>query len=231
MMRSLLLLLLALLLPSLAAADTTPLSVFPDKPVRYAQAAGSLPAVATVAGSNHTVRVTGGACVIYDPPPYWIDGDAALTGQSDELETGDSSSFGLERLVTRGDTVEIERITASVIYGEIVPTARSRIPLHPVARLDGLTVYAYRWGAQIFLVTRSTGTALRRRDGGLGLEEASYCGPVYTALRLRKGSSQVAQIEGTVPRTGKPYLIDASVTQTGRDPEPLLAVSARLVDR
>jgi hypothetical protein len=225
------LLLLSLLAPAIAAADTTPLSTFPEKPVRYGQAAGSLPAVATVAGSNHTVRVTGGACVIYDPPAYWIDGDAALTGPSDELETRDPAPFGLERLVTRGDTVEIERITASVLYGEIVPSARSRIPLYPVARLDSLTVYAYRWGARIFLVTRSSDTALRRRDGGLGLEEAPYCGPVYTMLRIRNGSSQLAQIQGNVPGTGKPYLIDASVTQTGRDPEPILSVTARLLDR
>jgi hypothetical protein len=223
------LLLLSLFAPAVAAADTTPLSTFPEKPVRYGQAAGSLPAVATVVGSNHTVRVTGGACAIYDPPAYWIDGDAALTGASDELEASDPEPFGLERLVTRGDTVEIERITASIIYGEIVPTARSRIPLHPVAALDGLTVYAYRWGARIFLVTRSSETTFRRRDGGLGLEEAPGCGPVYTTMRLRNGSSQLAQIQGTVPGTGKPYLVDASVTQTGRDPEPLLSVSARLL--
>ena len=36
---------------------------------------------------------------------------------------------------------------------------------------------------------------------------------------------------GTVPGTGKRYLVDASASQTGRDPEPLLSVTARLVDR
>lgn len=42
---------------------------------------------------------------------------------------------------------------------------------------------------------------------------------------------QPVQIEGTVPATGKRYLVNASVAQTARDPEPLLSVTARLLER
>jgi len=220
------------LAPALAAADTTPLSAFPDRPARYAQAAGPVPVTVKPSGSSHDVTVTGSVCLAVDPPAYWIDGDAAIPGRYAELQVEDGFRFGIERIATRGDVVELERITASILHGELVPSARSRIPLREVARLDGLVVYAYRWGAKIFFLARSAGMAVIRRDGALGLEQAPECGVVYTELRVRdSGASQVAQIRGTVPGTGRPFLVDASVAQTGRDPEPLLAVSARLGGR
>jgi hypothetical protein len=223
------------LAPALAVADTAPLSSLPAKPVRYAQAPGPIPVTVKSLKARvepaHEVSASKSACLIYDPPKYWIDGDADLGRRYPDLEVGDPTPFGIERLVVRGDTAELERVTASVIYGELVPIARSRIALHPVAKLDGLAVYAYRWGASIHLVTWSSGMPLVRRDGGEGLEELIGCEVVSTTLRLRDGASQLAQIRGTVPGTGKSYVVDASAAQMGRDPEPLLSVAARLLGR
>ena len=228
------------LAPALAAADTAPLSALPEKPVRYAQAPGPIPASVAPfhtgrAGTSYQVRATGSACLVYDPPRYWIDGEGDFGGRFPELEVGDPTPFGIERLVVRGDTAELERVTANVTFGELVPIARSRVTLREVAKLEGLSVYAYRWGTNIYLVTRSATDPLLRRDGVAGSEEAIGCGIVSTVLRLRGGSSQLAQIRGTVPGpgpgTGKQYVIDASAAQTGRDPEPLLSVVARFVER
>jgi hypothetical protein len=218
------------LAPAPALADPVPLSALPEKPARYAQAEGPLHATVAPSGSEYQIHTTGSACLAYDMPAYWIDGDASLEGRYPDLQLGDPTPFGIERFVTRGDDAELERVTVSLLYGELVPSARSRISLHAVAKLDGLVVYAYRWNAKVFLLARSTGIALRRRDGGLGLEEAPGCGIALTMLRVRNGASQPVQIQGTVPGTGKRYLVDASVAQTGRDPEPLLSVRARLLD-
>ena len=221
------------LAPALAAADTVPLSALPEKPVRYAQAPGPIPAAVAPFrpgrdGSSYEIRGTGSACLVFDPPKYWIDGEGDFGRRYPELEIGDPTPFGIERLVTRGDTAELERLIVNVLYGELVPISRSRVTLREVAKLEGLSVYAYRRGASIYLVTRSSGDPLVRRDGGTGLEESIGCATVATTLRLRGGgSSQLAQIRGIVPGTGKQYLIDASAVQTGRDPEPLLSVVAR----
>jgi hypothetical protein len=219
------------LAPAPARADTTPLSALPDKPARYAQADGRIPATATPNRADYEVRAAGSACLVNDPPQYWIDGDASHGDRDTVLEFSPSATFGIERFALRGDTPELERVTVSLIYGELVPSARSRITLHAVAKLDGLVVYAYRWGAHVFLLARSSGEPLRRRDGGLGLEEATGCGVAYTTLRVRDGASQPVQIIGTIPGTGKRYLVGASVAQTGRDPEPLLSVTARLLEK
>jgi hypothetical protein len=223
------------LAPARAAADTVPLSALPEKPVRYAQAPGPIPAVVAPFhpgrdGSSYEIRGTGSACLVYDPPKYWIDGEGDFGHRYPELEVGDPTPFGIERLVARGDTAELERLIVNVLYGELVPISRSRVTLHEVAKLEGLSVYAYRWGTNIYLVTRSSGEPLVRRDGGVGLDESIGCGTISTTLRLRGGgSSQLAQIRGTVPGTGKRYVIDASAVQTGRDPEPLLSVVARVI--
>ena len=227
---------LLVLVPALAAApaparaETTSLSALPAKPARYGQADGPIHATITPSGSDSNILTTGSTCMSFDPPQYWIDGDASLDARFSDLQAHDATPFGIERIVTRGDEVELERVTASVIYGELVASARSRIALHAVARIDGLVVYAYRWGPKVFLLTRSAGTPVRRRDGGLGFDEAPGCGVVYTMMRIRDGSSQPVQIRGTVPSTGKAYLVDASVVQTGRDPEPLLSVNVRLLE-
>ena len=220
-----------LLAPAPAAADPLPLSALPAKPARYGQAAGPVPA--KVGWDPTRSPVTPGGpltCLMSTAPAYWIDGDADLGGHLTSLVTDPGQPFWIERLVVRGDAAELERIAASVGQLAIVPSARSRIPLHAVARLDDLVVYAYRWDAKVFLVTRSLPGALVRTDGADGLTEAPECSFVYTQLVVRRGSSQAVQIRGTVPSTGRPYLVDASISKTSRDPEPLLSVTARLLD-
>jgi len=222
----------ALLSSAPAFADPIPLSSLPAKPARYAQAAGPLPAKITDDRSRYSIAPSGPlTCMIVDGPQYWIDGDAFLEGHWTDLVTDRGVQFGIERLVVRDGAAELERINASIEDRAIVPSARSRIPLHAVAKLDGLVVYAYRWDAKVFLLARSLPDASLRSDGSEGLTSAPECGLVYTQLTVRRGSSQAVQIRGKVPSTGKPYLIDASISQTSRDPDPLLSVTARLLTR
>lgn len=223
------------LAPAAAAADTLPLSALPSKPARYAQAEGPFhakvqddPTYYTLTGTRPSV------CFATEAPAYWVDGDSPSWGRWPELQVGAREPFGIERLVVRGDSAELERITAEIVYGELVPLGRSRITLHEVARLEGLVVYAYRWQSKIFVLTRSAGMPPPPPElemAGMG-DPAPECGVVQATLHLRAdGTSRVSQLRGTVPGTGKRFLIDASISQTGRDPEPLLAVTARFLDR
>jgi hypothetical protein len=223
--------LVPLLLPALAAADTTPLSALPARPARYAQAAGAVHVELVTGADVHDVSGPEAVCLISDPPAYWIDGDGTLDYRYRDAQVGFETPFGIERLVTRKDGAELERIAASVVDGKVVPSARSRIPLHVAARLEGLAVYAYRWDHKVFLLTWSLDGAVLRRDGAAGLEDAPTCRVVTTMMRVRDGSSEPVQIRGRVPATGAPYLVDASVSQTARDPAPLLSVTARLLAR
>lgn len=214
-----------------AAAAPIPLSELPAKPARYAQALGPVPAKITSGQHRLTISASPQTCLLPDPPKYWIDGDAVLTERWMDMVTDAAGAFGLERLVERAGGAELERIAVEMRDAAIVPTARSRIPLRAVAELPGVTVYAYRWASKIFLIARSRDDATARSDGGGGFTAGPECGTILVVLRVRDGASEVAQISGRAPATGKPFLVSASVSQTGRDPEPLLAVTARMLDR
>ncbi len=221
-----------LLAPAPARADTIPLSSLPAKPARYTQAAGAAHAAVETEPSFYRIRGDGASvCFVTEAPAYWVDGDGFLDGRTPVLHVGAREPFGIERVVTRGDGAELERITAEVVLGKLEPLARSRISLHAVAKLDGITVYAYRWHTTVYLLAPSLAGASRRRDDRMFMDEAPECAHAYTLLRVRNGASQPVQIRGHVPATGKPFLVDASITQTSRDPEPLLSVTARLLDR
>ena len=222
------------LAPGAAAAEAIPLSILPETPARYAAAAGKVHAeVRGYSSSSNTADVAAQppVCLIYEPPPYWIDGDARPENRFSTFSFDHGTRFGIERLSIRGDAAELERVAVRTNYRELVPEARSRIPLLTVAKLDGLAVYAYRWRSQVYLIAQSTDDTAVRTDGHVELMGAAECGVNYALMWVRNGSSEVAQIRGRVPRTGKRYVVDASVSQTGRDPEPLLAVTARLLER
>jgi hypothetical protein len=224
----------AALAPAAARAETLPLSALPEKPARYGVAKGKLYVEVrsySVDTKVSDVAAEGPVCLVSNPPSYWIDGDSPVDGRFTTFSYDAGSTFGVERLVERADGAELERVSVNNARRYLDPTGRSRIPLHVVGKLDGLTVYAYRWASQVFLIARSTEEASVRSDGTDGLLGGSECGILYAMLRVRNGSSQVAQIRGVVPRTGKRYQVDASVSQTGRDPEPLLAVTTRFVER
>lgn len=220
------------LAPAPAAAEAIPLSTLPETPARYAAAAGKVHAeVRGYASNTADVAAAPPVCLISNPPRYWIDGDAAAAeGRFSTFSFDNGTAFGIERLAIRGDAAELERVAVRTLQRELVPEARSRIPLLTVAKLDGLAVYAYRWHAQVYLIAQSTDDAAVRTDGHVELMGPAECGVNYALLWVRNGSSEVAQIRGRIPRTGKRYVIDASVSQTGRDPEPLLAVTARLAE-
>lgn len=212
-----------LLAPSPAAADAIPLSALPAKPVRYVQAKGPVPVPLTPDNGRFTITSDPGVCLAYSTPRYWIDGDPLAESHLDYIWVDPGSTFAIERLVVRGDTAELERIAAVIRYRAIEPTARSRIALLPVAKLDGLVVYAYRWGSKLAVVART--------GDNPDFIPAPTCGVLFAELAVRGGSSRVVQLFGTVPSTGKRYIVNADVSQTSRDPEPLLTVTARLLDR
>jgi hypothetical protein len=220
------------LAPAAAAAEAIPLSTLPETPARYATAAGKVHAeVRGYASSTADVAAAPPVCLIPAPPRYWIDGDAdAAGGRFSTFSFDRGTTFGVERLAIRGDAAELERVVVRTLGRELAPEARSRISLLTVAKLDGLAVYAYRWHAQVYLIAQSTDDTAVRTVGHTELMGAAECGVNYALLWVRNGSSEVAQIFGRIPRTGKRYVVDASVSQTGRDPEPLLAVTARLIE-
>ena len=212
-----------------AAADSTPLPALADKPVRYGRAAGIIHAVSEHAEQRYySIRATGSSCLIADMPQYWIDGDAPIHARYTDFRSTPDEQFGIERLITRGYTAELERTTATIEDGVLVPKARSWVTLQQVAGLEGLAVYAYRWKDKVFLIARTTGQAAIRPDGGPFQHEETECSVVYTVLRVRESGSQTVQLRGNVPSTRKQYQIDASISQSGRDPVPLLSVTARL---
>jgi hypothetical protein len=222
------------LAPAAASAETFPLSALPEKPARYAVAEGKLHIEVrgySVDRKVSDIATEAPVCLVSNPPAYWIDGDSSVEGRFTTFSYDSGSIFGVERLVERGGTAELERISVRTQRRYLDPTGRSRISLHVVGKLDGLTVYAYRWASQVYLIARSSEEASVRTDGSGNLLGGTECGVLYTMLRVRNGSSEVAQIHGVIPHTRKRYLVDASVSQTGRDPEPLLSVTTRVIER
>jgi hypothetical protein len=213
----------SLLAPAPAAADSMPLSALPEKPVRYTQVRGPVPVPLMPDNDRYTITSKPQVCLSFTTPKYWIDGDPLSDTHQTFMWVDPGTTFSIERLIDRGDTAELERIAAVIRYRSIDPTARSRIALHPVAKLDGLTIYAYRWGAKVAIVAR-TGDQFDPITG-------PTCGILFEQLVVSDGSSRAVQLSGTVPRTGKRYIVNADISQTSRDPEPLLTVTARLLDR
>ena len=227
----------------LATADTTAVSQLAARPARLMRNPLELPAAFDVEVSASWVSVqlppgsaSVGSCLVNGDLGRWTRGDEDLDEEyrNGGVNAGASPSLtvGLERLVVHGDEAELERTTVNVGPRVAVPIERGRIALRPVARRGDLVVYAFRSADSVFVLAPTTAEAMVRFDSeqpraGRGVERRQSCNVALTQLRLRPGSSQATQIEGTL---GHPYLVEASLTQTSRDPVPLLSVSVRYLD-
>jgi hypothetical protein len=229
------------LLSSTAAADVTPLSRLPSQPARVEHGGGgALPKGVSL--FNHwyqpsvqlELQVVAPYCGFKSIPPDWSkgDGDIAL-GQLERefdefIRSKPDGTIGLERLIEHDGHAELERITVSATpYPPEVD--RSRIALAPVGRLDETVIYAYRYGDNVFLVARARPTADVRFGSIFGDAEDGVdprCGLALPQLRLDGVSSENVRILDSHPPCTR---IDASISKTSRDVEPLLAVTARHV--
>ncbi|MDB4953414.1 MAG: hypothetical protein JWO36_983 [Myxococcales bacterium] len=234
--------LLVLLVAGSATAGTTPVSRLTTK--SKADHHVALPKGVSVGGGQYSAVTIG--------PPYCvvsgIDEDGKLFEDwslgRDDLDRGQRNqagyskdTFGLERLVVHGTTAELERtVVAGTDPG--VATHRGHIPLVVVARADDLVVYAYRHRATVFLVTPTHGNGQSTFEDGQDwdpglVERWTDCPYVIARVVIsRDGASKPAQLSGTIEGAhGGSYRVDASITQTSRDPEPLLSVVVRFIDR
>ena len=214
-----------------AVADTVPLSSLATH-ARLQQHV-TLPASVKITRANagEYTTIAPPYCLVSDFPEHWTSG-------ADDLDmdrrgaSGWITSRGIERLIVRdnGDA-ELER---TQLDPDLTPIERGHIPLHRVASIDEHhAVYAYHFHDQVFVIAESTSDVLLRFDSegqtsGRGVTRAQNCGYAITQVRIAKGSSQAAQISGGFDT--QHYLIDTSITQTSRDPEPLLSVTARVID-
>jgi hypothetical protein len=230
------------LLSAVAAADVTPLSKLPSRP---AHAAHRVPApehaaefVHELSAYEQVLRFTPPYCGVANLPGGWMDGEGELTdlrlsrGREVAVTWGPQFfELGLERLIEHEGRAILERTR---MLGAIDhPDAdRTQIALVPVGHLDDTTIYAYRNDESVFVIARSApGTWVRVDDSGAPLtsghrEDEQTCDFAITELRVPSRSSQNARIWNPKRCTR----IDASITKTSRDPEPLLAVTARHVD-
>jgi len=207
-----------------ASAAPTPLSELPEK-TTWAR-----PAIPSgVVDTDDEYLTSDTQCLVEAPPKYWTSGGGDMGARSASLD----GEIGIERLVEAGEGAYLERTRTRPAPGnKLVALERGRIALLPVARVDGLTVYAYRRDGSVFVVARAVPT---ESLGFVRSDARSYkfanvdCAIASTQMRLRNGSSEPMQIEGVIPSSRRNYLVDASVSKTSRDPEPLLSVVVRVV--
>jgi hypothetical protein len=222
------------LLPVIAAAaPPIKLSELPAKPVRYGRPK-SVPKVDYDASSAR-VTVDAPLCVIATPPEHWTSGEDDLESENRDEYADSRQAFGIERMFELDGHMVLERTRADIASSEIRPLERSWIQLAAVAHAGNHTVYAFRTSEKVYLVARSRDTTTVRFDAktedGVGRRRISSCTIALTEIRIRKrGGSLPVEIVGKVPSTSKTFEVKASLTQTSRDPEPLLAVHLRVSD-
>jgi hypothetical protein len=234
-------LLVATLTGIAGAADKSPVSSLPSLPAPHDET--DTPNGGAVAGL--TVKPTGygsyvelvaaksqGYCLVAS--------DAALRLQDTSSSSGDGDLWRLEEDATAGEaTLERTRFAVLISDKKVWVKSRARIALRAVARADGLTVWAFREAnGDVFLLARGA-------DGGRESEAppkkddfdalrfvGSQC--KFGATRISRGMARagaVARLEGALPTIGEGkskvyprYSVDASLSQFGREQEPMLAV-------
>lgn len=206
-----------------AAADTTPLSALATKP-RAGVADGSetkWPCAMNTSELRDAAWHLGDDTLVHDDPspPAMVD-------------SKDAADIGHERIVVGTRGAELQRARDGKL---------GRIPLHVVAHLaDGLDVYAYRARsldaeqpvpAVFVLAAFPEGEAnldSTMVDLGASNFRSFTCGIGATLVRVVDGNSRLAELRGSLP-DGRRFVVQASVTKTSRNREPILSVVAREV--
>ncbi|MEO7110803.1 MAG: hypothetical protein ABI183_10225 [Polyangiaceae bacterium] len=189
----------------------------------------------------------GNSAQIQIAPDARLDGGTYLSLQKPETN-------GISRIV-KGKDGALSFEHADLLIDSIIPTlqitAFSSVKLVEVARLDpkvdrgkSVPIYAYRVdAAHVALLVGADGQSIGKRDAeseGSCAQNGQKCvfdSPVWNdhmvSLTLGK-DSQVAQARGDIVFDDAPngatndpltYIVNASYTQSSRDPAPLLAIS------
>ena len=223
---------LALVLVSIAPAAAAPiaLSEVPAARVRLATP-GALPDSMYVDATYIRVSDDAKGCFVRSPNKSWLDGNTDLEEDGRYRWAYSTDQFGYERLVVRGGKTALERTRIDFASGALGVSARSYVALAPIAKVGTVDIYTYRFGKRVFLIVPTADNqatvAYDHAEPGTGHIDME-CGYGITALRVRAdGSSQAIRLSGKLP-TGKPYQIDASISKSSRDPEPLLSITTRV---
>lgn len=159
---------------------------------------------------------------------------------------GTASDLDLDRLVEKDGkaTLERTRLHFDPTDASLTTRGRSQVELHEIARTPaGVVVWAFRDGRDVVLLARNVERGIESRrpgaeDGVFPFVSSDGCPFAGARLDARKPESgTVVQLIGSLPAvgTGKEkvvprFLVDASLSRVGRDPEPVLAVTVRMRD-
>jgi len=217
------------LVPGIAAAERVPISALPQG-VQLARE--KLPVPADLSRDDQGQLVTPRGCFA----PYlqglehWTEGgdELDMRWRVHEVSVG-KDPVGLERLEQRGSAMVLERTKLALEDDKLVALERGRIALRPVGEVAGVVVYAFRRADHVLLVALTGGQGSMRSDSELAANpnRGADCWLVTTEMYVVNGSSQAVQMMGSVPGSPAYFVIDASVSKTSRDREPLLSVTAR----
>jgi hypothetical protein len=159
---------------------------------------------------------------------------------------GSASDLDLDRLVEKDGKATLERTRVHFEPSDATLTTkgRSQVELHEIARTPaGIVVWAFREGRDVVVLARGATSGIESRRTGadeamfpfVSSDGCPFAGARLDARKAEGGS--VAQLVGDLPPvgTGKDkvvprFLVDASLSRVGRDPEPRIAVSVRIRD-
>lgn len=243
---------LTLLVPSEAGAGTTaPLSSIASLsvpvPLRVPSSVASIPGL-TIKTSDVSstqwhdlVASTGrGYCLAQRENGYrWMAAYGATARSASE-------DLDLDRLIEKDGTVTLERtrVHFDPPSATITATGRSQVELKELARSPaGIVVWAYREERAIVVLARRVEGGVESRQMGSednGLPFVSSQGCPFAGGRLdarRPDAGAFVQLTGSLPSRGSGkekvvprFIVDVSLSQVARDPEPLLAVRVRTQD-
>ena len=224
------------------AADKTPLAALKESPAAIASPTGgkttTIPGLALEARPPYTrqewlakAATKDGYCIVSMNSTMQLN-------ETSWSPAGDGQE--LWRVVTKEDKTTLERTT----FGVDVPNRtvslvrRVSVELREVARSpEGVVVWSFRLGPEVIVIATGaysgTEEAKKTEDGDGSLPfMSSDC--KFGAIRLdarRANVGVVGQLSGSLATEGKEgptFIVYASISRVGRDPEPRLAVRVRM---
>jgi hypothetical protein len=163
-----------------------------------------------------------------------------------EFSERDPDRYELWRLVEKDGKATFERTrfeVASYLTSAWVKSKTS-IELREVARANGVTVWGYRDGSDVVLLSRGAdgGRETRPKEDTQDTFDSDFVSSncTFGAVRLSVATAKagsLAQLHGTLPPVGEgkskvvpQFVVDSTLAKFSRDPEPVLSVRVRLID-
>jgi hypothetical protein len=147
----------------------------------------------------------------------------------------EEDQVSLVRLVEKDGKASLEesRFTFDSNLSGVGASAKTTVPLTEVAKTADVTVWAYRQGKTITLVTRGVMSGMESpppmtdADAMISSVSNDHCAFTLARLDTTMQAPVAHLVRDTEPKKGEATtrtIIDASVSKVARDPEPLLAV-------